>query len=159
MAKRAIRTKGLNETIANLETLANISNICALERRAIYLGAKVVIDGMLEELSALKITRYYGTDQKERYAWPEEAKALIESCGIAKMITDETVNTKVGFDGYYTAGNGERYPVPLIANSINAGTSFMHAQPFIDKTVKKTQKAALSAMEKDFVQSVQKIMK
>ena len=159
MARKAIQTKGLNETIANLETLANISNICALERRAIYLGAKVVIEGMLEELSALKITRYYGTDQKKRYAWPEEAEALIESCGIAKMITDETVNTKVGFDGYYTAGNGERYPVPLIANSINAGTSFMHAQPFIDRTVRKTEKAALKVMEQDFNNSAKNIMK
>lgn len=159
MARKAIRTTGLHETIANLETLANISNIYALERRAIYLGAKVVIEGMLEELSALKITRYYGTDQKMRYAWPEEAEALIDSCGIAKMITDETVNTKVGFDGYYTAGNGERYPVPLIANSINAGTSFMHAQPFIDQTVRKTEKAALKVMEQDFNNSAKNIMK
>lgn len=159
MAKKAISTKGLNETIANLETLANISNVNALERKAIYVGAKVVIEGMLNELSSLKISHFYGTASKKRYVWKEEANALKEACGIAKMITDETVNTKVGFDGYYTASNGEQYPIPRLANAVNAGTSFMNAQPFIDKTVRKTQKAALSAMEKDFVQSVQKIMK
>ena len=159
MAKRAIKTTGLNETLANLEALSNISNINALERRALYLGAKVVIEGMLEELSALKITRYYGTEEKERYCWPEEAKALIDSCGIAKMITDATVNTKVGFDGYYTASNGEQYAIPLLANSVNAGTSFMHAQPFIDATVRKTQKAALKVMDKSFNESMKKAMK
>lgn len=159
MAKRAIRTTGLSETIANLETLANISNITALERKAIYVGAKVVIEGMLNELSSLKVSSYYGTDERRRYAWDEEKKALIDACGIAKMITDSTVNTKVGFDGYYTASNGKQYPIPRLANSINAGTSFMYAQPFIDKTIKKTEKAALKVMEQDFNESVKKIMK
>lgn len=159
MAKKALSTKGLNETIANLEALANISNINALEKRALYVGAGTILDGMLEEIASLKITRYYGTTEKKRYCWPSEVKALTENIGIAKMIVEDTVNTKVGFDGYYEADNGESYPVPLISNSINAGTSFMNAQPFIDNTVRKYQKQALKEMEKNFVESMQKVMK
>lgn len=159
MAKKALNTKGLNETISNLEALANISNINALEKVAIYEGAAVILDGMLTELSALHITRYYGTDAKKRYCWPGDAKALIENIGIAKMIVEDTVNTKVGFDGYYEAGNGERYPVPLLANSINAGTSFMYAQPFIDNTVRRYQKVALKKMDEKFNECVKNSMK
>lgn len=159
MAKKALSTKGLNETIANLEALANISNINALEKRALYVGAGTILDGMLEEIASLKITRYYGTSEKKRYCWPSEAKALAENIGIAKMIVEDTVNTKVGFDGYFEADNGESYPVPLVSNSINAGTSFMHAQPFIDNTIRKYQKQALKVMEQNFTESVQKIMK
>ena len=159
MAKKALSTKGLNETISKLEALANISNINALEKAAIYEGASVVLDGMLTELSALQVTRYYGTDQKKRYCWPSDTKALIENIGIAKMIVEDTVNTKVGFDGYYTAENGESYPVPLLANSVNAGTSFMYAQPFIDRTVQKCQKAALKKMNEKFNEYVKNSMK
>lgn len=159
MAKKALSTKGLTETIANLEKVSSISNIQALEKSALYVGAGTILDGMLEEISALRVTRYYGTEEKKRYCWPSEIKVLTENIGIAKMLVEDTVNTKVGFDGYYEADNGEIYPVPLLSNSINAGTSFMHAQPFVDNTVRKYQKQALKKMHDIFLQSVQKSMK
>lgn len=159
MAKKAVSTKGLAETIANLEKISNISNIQAIEKTALYVGAGTVLDGMLEEISALRVTRYFGTEQKKRYCWPSEVKVLTENIGIAKMLVEDTVNTKVGFDGYYEADNGEIYPVPILANSINAGTFFMNAQPFVDNTVRKYSKQVLKKMEEIFLKSVKDSMK
>ena len=147
MAKKAISTTGLNETLAALEAVTNITGV---SKAAIYAGAGVVIDTMKEEISSLQVTRYYGTDQRKRYCWPNDAKVLLDAIGIAKIQASETVNTKVGFDGYYYADNGERYPIPLLANSINAGTSFMYRQPFIDNTLKRCSKKAIQAMNEIF---------
>jgi hypothetical protein len=38
-------------------------------------------------------------------------------------------------------------PVPLIANAINHGTSFMKEQPFLRKAFSKNQRAAIAAVE------------
>ena len=61
MAKKAISTKGLNETLAALEAVTNITSV---SKAAVYAGAGVVIDTMKEEISTLQVTRYYGTEQK-----------------------------------------------------------------------------------------------
>lgn len=156
MAKKAISTTGLNETLAALEAVTNITGV---SKAAIYAGAGVVIDTMKEEISSLQVTRYYGTDQRKRYCWPNDAKVLLDAIGIAKIQASETVNTKVGFDGYYYADNGERYPIPLLANSINAGTSFMYRQPFIDNTLKRCSKKAIQAMNEIFEESLKKATK
>ena len=156
MAKKAITTKGLNETLAALEAVTNITGV---SKAAVYAGAGVVIDTMKEEISTLQVTRYYGTEQKMRYAWPGDSKVLLDAIGIAKIAADETVNTKVGFDGYYEADNGERYPIPLLANSINHGTSFMYRQPFIDNTLKRCSKKVIAAMNEIFEESLKKATK
>lgn len=45
-------------------------------------------------------------------------------------------------------GSGDRYkPVPLIANAINSGTSFMDKQPFLRKAFSTSNAAAKAAIE------------
>ena len=55
---------------------------------------------------------------------------------------------KKGHMVHASQGSGDSMkPVPLIANAINHGTSFMKKQPFLRKAFSQNQKAALAAIE------------
>ena len=58
---------------------------------------------------------------------------------------------KMGKNGkmvHASQGSGQSMkPIPLIANSINSGTSFMQKQPFLRKAFKQRQGAATAAIE------------
>ena len=80
-----------------------------------------------------------------------EEKAILEGAkhGIAKFKNDgNVIQTSIGFDnsGYANLA-GKTVPVPLIANSINHGTSFMQKQPFLRKAFSQNQGAAVAAIE------------
>lgn len=49
--------------------------------------------------------------------------------------------------GYGTGGGASVKPIPVIANAIESGTSFMNKQPFFRKAVNKSRGAAQGAME------------
>ena len=57
--------------------------------------------------------------------------------GIAKFKKNGAdVNTSVGYgNAGYAMLAGKRKPIPLIANAINSGTSFMKKQPFFRRAV------------------------
>ena len=58
------------------------------------------------------------------------------------------IQTSIGFDNSgYANMAGKTVPVPLIANSINHGTSFMQKQPFLRKAFSQNQGAAVAAIE------------
>ena len=81
---------------------------------------------------------------------PEE-KAILEKAkhGVARFRNDGTkIQTSIGFDNAgYAELNGKTKPIPLIANSINHGTSFMKKQPFLRKAFSQNQSAAVAAVE------------
>ena len=91
---------------------------------------------------------------------PEE-KALVESAkhGVARFKKDGlSVQTSVGFQnsGYGTL-NGKTVPIPKIANAINSGTSFMKKQPFFRKAVSQARSKAVSAIDQEIEQRIEKI--
>lgn len=63
--------------------------------------------------------------------------------------SDDSVNMKVGFSGYFKNENGELVPAPLVANVFEYGRSGepFPKQPFIRKSFKKS--AIQKAMEKE----------
>ncbi|QUA53790.1 HK97 gp10 family phage protein [Aristaeella lactis] len=65
--------------------------------------------------------------------------------------TNVRTKYKMGKKGHMvhaSQGSGDSMkPVPLIANSINHGTSFMQKQPFLRKAFSQNQNAALAAIE------------
>lgn len=63
--------------------------------------------------------------------------------------SDDSVNMKVGFAGYFKNENGETIPAPLVANVFEYGrsTSKFPKQPFIRKSFKRA--AIQKAMEKE----------
>lgn len=111
-----------SELIKELEELAmNSEQMCKEMTRA---GAKVVHKNVVSNMKksfkktdnlekCLKITRTYKT-------------------------SDDSINTKVGFYGYFTNENGQEVPAALVANARERGTSRGEApKPFFRKSFKK----------------------
>lgn len=69
---------------------------------------------------------------------------------VYKTPTDQGINTKVGFFGYFTNKNGVKTPAPLVANVFEYGSSKFTKQPFFRRSFKKAQieKAMLEAQRK-----------
>lgn len=66
---------------------------------------------------------------------------------VYKTPTDDGINTKVGFYGYFTNKNGVKTPAPLVANVFEYGSSKFTKRPFFRKAFNKAQiqKAMLQA--------------
>lgn len=65
-----------------------------------------------------------------------------------KTPSDDGINTKVAFYGYFVNKNGERVPAPLVANVTEYGrkNGKYQKRPFLRKSFKKSQ--IVKAMEK-----------
>ena len=53
--------------------------------------------------------------------------------------SDDGINSKVLFAGYFTNKNGVKTPAPLVANVFEYGSKKFTTQPFFRKSVKKAQ--------------------
>lgn len=64
--------------------------------------------------------------------------------------SDDGINTKVGFYGYFMNHNNVRTPAPLVANVFEYGRSDFTKKPFLRKSFRKAQieKAMLDAQRK-----------
>lgn len=71
---------------------------------------------------------------------------------VYKTPTDDGINTKVGFYGYFTNEEGKKTPAPLVANMFEYGSSKRKypKQPFFRKSFRKAQieEAMLKAQKK-----------
>lgn len=144
-----IKTEGLDAVVAEFEKLASPRECQAVFKRTCYEGTRVVADYMREQIKALKVTRQTQANKNEkRFCTQYEKDILLKGMGVAPIrYVGESVDSKVGFDGYYENKKGTRvYPIPLLANSINRGTYFMTAQHFIDRTKRGGQSKAIDAM-------------
>lgn len=67
-----------------------------------------------------------------------------------KTPTDDGINTKVAFYGYFTNHDGKVTPAPLVANVFEYGSSTVSKKPFMRKSFKKSQieRAMLDAQKK-----------
>lgn len=128
---------------------------------ALYEGAGIMADEIRKGADTIKTGQ--GSDRSEaRYATPEEKEIVLKAAaGIAKFNKNGTeVDTSVGFrNAGYAQLNGKTVPVPLIVNSINSGTSFMHKQPFIRKAANKATPKAMQAMRDKIEESFEKMKK
>ena len=152
---RNLQVTGLTELLTALEaTTADMSVICTA---VCHSGADVAADEMKEQIQALKTTSDddYGASSGKRYAYSWEKEGLIESMGIAPAReTGSKIDFKVGFDGYASGGKASKtYPKgkanAMLANSINTGTSFLVAQPFIKNTLKLCKSSAILKMDEE----------
>ena len=67
-----------------------------------------------------------------------------------KTPTDDGINTKVGFYGYFTNEDGKKTPAPLVANVFEYGSSKFTKQPFLRRAFSKgkIEQAMLEAQKK-----------
>ena len=131
----SIQVQGLEELLRQLDKATGNAEHVAAE--ALYEGAGVMADAVSRAVQGIATEPFkYATGGKKRKASPEE-KAIIANAktGVAKFRKNGiSVQTSVGMQnaGYAQLG-GKTKPIPLIANSINSGTSFMQKQPFLRK--------------------------
>lgn len=147
----------LEKRLGQLET-EKAQGIAAV---ALYEGARVTADAVGQAVQgiATKRFKYPAPPGKQRMPSPEE-KALLENArkGVAKFRKNPmNVNTSVGFQNSgYGMLNGKRVPIPMIANAINSGTSFMKRQPFFRKATSKNG-AAEAAIENKLREEIEKL--
>lgn len=147
----------LEKRLGQLET-EKAQGIAAV---ALYEGARVTADAVGQAVQgiATKRFKYPAPPGKQRMPSPEE-KALLENArkGVAKFRKSPiNVNTSVGFQNSgYGMLNGKRVPIPMIANAINSGTSFMKKQPFFRKATSKNG-AAEAAIENKLREEIEKL--
>lgn len=158
MAK--VKTTGLNETIKMLESITKESD--EILEASLVEGGGIVTDVMRAEVSSLKTgDNYAAGKEKKRYARLKEIQGLLDSLGYTPVHNNNDVfDIKTGFDGY----NGivtKKYPRghanQMVANAINKGTSFMQAQPFINRTTRKAKSEAIDAIEKKLDSEIKKL--
>lgn len=153
-------TDGIGELEKKLQEMEDETahNIAA---RALYEGAGVMADAIDKAVQGIVTEPFrYAAGGQKRFPSPEE-KAILEQAdkGVAKFRDDGgTIETSVGLQssGY---GNlaGRRKPVPLIANAINSGTSFMSRQPFYRRAESQTKGPALSRIEEKLREEINKL--
>lgn len=141
-----------------LEALAD--NAPGAAAYGLYDGAGAMQKEMETQAKLIRTAPFkYASGGETRLPSPEE-KAIVEkgAIGVAKFQKDDDgCNTSVGFSrSGYAMLAGRLVPIPLIANSINSGTSFMNKQPFVRKAKTAGGKKAVDVMKKSITDYLEK---
>lgn len=144
----SIQITGMEELIRAFNKLPEKAEEVAA--KALYDGAGVMADSVSQAVQGIATEPFkYAAGGRKRKPSPEE-KAILSNAkkGVAKFRKNGvSVQTSVGMQNAgYAELNGKTKPIPLIANSINSGTSFMQKQPFMRKAFSKNN-AAKAAIE------------
>lgn len=155
MARMTI--KGLDDWSTRLQNMAGRGE--EIMKAAVYAGAGVLAEAVVAEINTLPEQQgYMPKGELRNVVTRDEKAALLSHIGIAKMdSTGGAVTTAIGFNGYsdhatkkYPSG----VPVPLIARSIESGSSVRRKIPFLrnaaNKSKGKVQNAMREAAEKAF---------
>ena len=134
----------ISEMLSKLEEAAP-----AVAPQALYEGAGIMSREITSAAGSIR-TGPGPNRESARYATPEEKAAVLSvGAGIAKFNKNGTeVDTSVGYrNSGYIDIKGKTKPIPLIVNSINSGTSFMHKQPFVRKAARSGGTKAMGVMK------------
>ena len=145
--KYEMKVEGLAEISELLSELEEQAEPVAA--RALYDGAGIVADAITKRAEQIK-TSTKSVRNGRRLPTPAEKEIVLKaSAGIARFDKNGTeINTSIGYrNAGYADLNGKTVPIPVIVNSINSGTSFMKAQPFIRAAATKAEPKALQAMK------------
>lgn len=154
-----LTTTGITETLKMLESVEG--NTDEIFKDALEAGINVVTDEMRAQIQALSTSKE--NDIEKHYPKERDKKALLDSLGYTPVgLQGSKYNMKSGFDGYDNHKT-KRYPLghpnKVIAKSIERGTSFMTAQPFMSRASKKAKSKALEAMDETIQKELKKITK
>ena len=132
---------------------------------AVREGANPVADEIRARLDALPTDdRFVYVHLGERLKGPrtKQKQGLQHTLGISPIRDDNGyINLKIGFSGYnllktYSYPKGQ--PNPMIAASIENGTSYMQANPFILRSVRKKKKKSVDIMNNSINSWVTRLM-
>ena len=156
-----ISTTGMDELEKKLRLAGDAAQ--GVAAASLYEGAGIVADSVSRAVHGIATSPFkYARNGEKRKPSPEE-KALLESAskGVAKFRKNGvSVDTSVGLNnsGYGSLGSTTK-PIPMIANAINSGTSFMDKQPFFRKAVSQSRSAAISTIDSGIQKRVESILK
>ena len=144
-----MKSEGFEEISKMLNSLGE--NAQKVASKGLYEGAGVMAAEIKEGAGKISTAPFHYAVFVTREPSPEEKEIVQKGMGIAKFKKNGAdVNTSVGYGNVgYAMLAGKRKPIPLIANAINSGTSFMKRQPFFRKAVVQgTAKAEEAIVEK-----------
>ena len=144
------KVEGMDKLLSSFGKLQQTAQKVAAE--ALYEGAGVMADAVSHAVQGIETKRmkYPAPPDKQRMPSPEEKEILLNARhGVAKFRNNgNEINTSIGFQNSgYAVLKGRVVPVPVIANSINSGTSFMKKQPFMRKAFSQNKAKAIAAIE------------
>lgn len=162
LARMEIKVDGMEELELQLSKVGDVE----VAKRVVMAGAQPVADAIRSNLQRLSVDNFrYLTNGEIFMGVPKDQKQdLLNSLGIAPPDVDFNgdTNTKIGFDGYGSTPT-KKYPKglpnPLLARSIESGSSVRKKQPFIRPAVNRTKRKALEAMQKKLDEEIEMIMK
>lgn len=157
-----MRTEGMEELGEMLRTLGESAESVA--SMGLFDGAGIMADEIKKGAEGIKTAPFkYAGPGETRLPSPEEKAAVMraEGIGISKFKkSGDGVDTSVGYSrAGYTKMVGKTVPIPLIANAINSGTSFMQKQPFFRQAVSSGGKKATKAITEKVESEWEKFMK
>lgn len=155
-----VSTSGIQKLTDMLKNAGDAAHDIAAE--SLYEGAGVMADAVSRAVESIVTEPFrYAAGGHKRLPSPEE-KALLEKAdkGVAHFRDDGgSVQTSVGLNATgYGQINGRTKPVPMIANAVNSGTSFMTKQPFYRRAMSQTKSAALTKIEDGIKSRIEKLM-
>ena len=133
-------------------------------KAAVYAGADAMVEAVKEAIKALPEEEGYVENGKLRnVVTHDEKEALLSGIGIAKFDnTGGKVTTAIGFNGY-TEHKTKKYdkgvPIPLIARSIESGSSVRRKLPFMRQAANRAKEQAQKAMADAANKKLQEITK
>lgn len=143
-----MKVDGMDKITAMLKELGEQAGSAA--SAGLYDGAGVMANEIKENAKGIRTAPRKHSEPGGRLPSSEEKAAVLAAngSGIARFRKDQDgVNTSVGYaKAGYVIINGRRKPIPLIANAINSGTSFMKKQAFFRRAVNRGSRDAEAAI-------------
>lgn len=156
--------EGFDGLIDQLQLLNRDSSIENVAGKMLFEGAAVIADRIKEGIIALPTAERRGTPEHKIDGVTRAQKAgLVAGFGISKVKkTGDAYDLHIGFNGY----NGQRtkkypngQPNILIARSVEGGTSFRRAHPFVQPAIRASMSTAQNKMIEAFNKAIDEILK
>ena len=155
-----ISEKGGTDWILELSRLRSGSK--EIIEKALKAGADLMADNLRAEMDGIPVDDRYVKDGEVKDGIKQlQKKGLQDAFGITPIrVEDGVYDVHIGWDGYNgivsnTWPRGQ--PNPMIARSVNSGTSFLRAYPFIDRARSKYRKDAEKVMEEIITEEIGRI--
>lgn len=160
MAK--MQVTGLEEFSKKLRALGGAGE--AVAKAALYDGAALLADQIRRNIEALPEDKDRLLKDGEQFdvVSPRDKKDLLDHFGVARMREDGgQVSTLIGFNGYGSRRT-EKYPkglpMPLLARSIESGSSVRRKHPFVRPAVNAARAQVVEKMAETAREQIKKQM-
>lgn len=143
---REMQVEGMVEISQMLEKAG--AQAASIAAQGLYVGSGIVADAVAQAIDNIQTAPFHFVKKGYRLPSPEEVDVIRGASGISKFVKNGAeISSWIGFQNSgYADLNGKQVPIPLIANSISSGTSFMRKQPFVRKAVRQIKARASAEM-------------